>query len=141
MAWRLHGYRDRQLLSKLKQLVTRDIPPGVSVDPDDGRGAAGMLDAATWASCHENERVTRPDVMLQAILRGGCDPSLRIEVWPYLLGVYPYGCTPADRVAFVRAAQQEYEHALAMSMALADGGEDPYADTDLAWLRQVCHIS
>ncbi|KAF9110980.1 GTPase activating protein [Mortierella sp. AM989] len=47
----------------------------------------------------------------EAVFRGGIDHDIRIEVWKYFLGIYPWDSSEAERVA-IRATKAEEYYAL-----------------------------
>ncbi|KAG0001353.1 GTPase activating protein [Entomortierella chlamydospora] len=51
------------------------------------------------------------DHVREVVFRGGIDHDIRIEVWKYFLGVYPWNSTEVERVA-IRAAKAEEYYAL-----------------------------
>ncbi|KAF9431951.1 GTPase activating protein [Entomortierella beljakovae] len=48
------------------------------------------------------------DEVREAVFRGGIDHDIRIEVWKYFLGVYPWNSTEAERIAIRAAKAEEY---------------------------------
>jgi hypothetical protein len=140
VAWRLHVYRERSLLLKLRQLLDRDVPPGLNPNDqlDDLESPPQMLDEATWHACTRDGMVTRPVLLLQAVLRGGCHPSLRAAVWPYLLNIYHYDITADEKETVAQEAIYMYAEACDAAAKLQCGAPDSLALTDLAFALQVC---
>ncbi|KAI8064510.1 rab-GTPase-TBC domain-containing protein [Gongronella butleri] len=64
-----------------------------------------------WASFFDDAgRLTIGEpYALESVFRGGLDPSLRPEAWPFLLGVYPWESTAAEREEQRKKQKQEYE--------------------------------
>ncbi|XP_010933785.1 rab GTPase-activating protein 22 isoform X2 [Elaeis guineensis] len=46
---------------------------------------------------------------LKKVRSGGVDPSIRAEVWPFLLGVYSLNSSKAERIAVRQQKRKEYE--------------------------------
>ena len=54
--------------------------------------------ASDWSKHMDAEgRVINAESLKQQIFRGGVDPSIRIEVWKFLLGFYAYESTYKER--------------------------------------------
>ncbi|XP_062264243.1 TBC1 domain family member 17 [Platichthys flesus] len=53
-------------------------------------------------------RVTNPDKIKELVFRGGIMPSLRREIWKFLLGFYPWNSTTKEREDILRFKTDEY---------------------------------
>uniref|UniRef100_A0A8B9HIT0 TBC1 domain family, member 17 n=1 Tax=Astyanax mexicanus TaxID=7994 RepID=A0A8B9HIT0_ASTMX len=53
-------------------------------------------------------RVTDPQKVKELVFRGGIIPSLRKEVWKFLLGFYPWNSTAKEREDIIRVKTDEY---------------------------------
>nr|XP_023654274.1 TBC1 domain family member 17 isoform X2 [Paramormyrops kingsleyae] len=53
-------------------------------------------------------RVLEPQKIKEMVFRGGVSPSLRKEVWKFLLGFYPWNSTAKEREDIVRVKTDEY---------------------------------
>uniref|UniRef100_A0A8D3DM58 TBC1 domain family member 15 n=1 Tax=Scophthalmus maximus TaxID=52904 RepID=A0A8D3DM58_SCOMX len=53
-------------------------------------------------------RVTNPEEIKQLVFRGGIIPSLRRDVWKFLLGFYPWNSTAKEREDILRVKTDEY---------------------------------
>uniref|UniRef100_A0A671S8F6 TBC1 domain family member 17-like n=1 Tax=Sinocyclocheilus anshuiensis TaxID=1608454 RepID=A0A671S8F6_9TELE len=53
-------------------------------------------------------RVTDPQKVKKLVFRGGIVPSLRKEVWKFLLGFYPWNSTAKEREDILRVKTDEY---------------------------------
>ncbi|XP_030645504.1 TBC1 domain family member 17 isoform X2 [Chanos chanos] len=53
-------------------------------------------------------RVKEPQRVKEIVFRGGIVPSLRKEVWKFLLGFYPWNSTTEEREEIVRVKTDEY---------------------------------
>ncbi|XP_022094641.1 uncharacterized protein LOC110981405 isoform X2 [Acanthaster planci] len=69
----------------------------------------GPLTEAEWASHLDKEgRVTNVKDLQKKIFRGGLVPSLRKEVWKFLLKYYPWNSTSKERTALRKIKEDEY---------------------------------
>lgn len=73
----------------------RDLPPRFTLDD----GARGLpVSRENWMEGFNAEgRLVDPTVMRQAIFAGGLEPELRPDAWPFLLDVYAWDSTSAER--------------------------------------------
>ncbi|GAA6105031.1 TBC1 domain family member 17 isoform X1, partial [Tachysurus ichikawai] len=53
-------------------------------------------------------RVTNPQKVKELVFRGGIVPSLRKELWKFLLGFYPWNSTAKEREDIIRKKTDEY---------------------------------
>ncbi|KAK7107602.1 TBC1 domain family member 15-like isoform X2 [Littorina saxatilis] len=75
------------------EMVTKTKLPN---RPDVQRGE--QLNAQQWAAYFDTDgRITHIDNLKEQIFRGGVDPSIRNEVWKYLLGYYSWDSTLKKR--------------------------------------------
>ncbi|KAG0214916.1 GTPase activating protein, partial [Mortierella sp. GBA43] len=57
----------------------------------------------------ENGRLQVPEAHVrEAVFRGGIDHDIRIEVWKFFLGIYPWDSTEAERVVITSTKIDEY---------------------------------
>uniref|UniRef100_A0A3Q2D3M0 TBC1 domain family, member 17 n=1 Tax=Cyprinodon variegatus TaxID=28743 RepID=A0A3Q2D3M0_CYPVA len=62
-----------------------------------------------WEEFLDSEgRVTDPEKVKELVFRGGITPSLRKEVWKFLLGFYPWKSTSKEREDILRVKTDEY---------------------------------
>ncbi|XP_054775081.2 TBC1 domain family member 15-like isoform X2 [Lytechinus pictus] len=62
-----------------------------------------------WLQYQDKEgRITKVDDVLRRIFRGGLAPSLRKEVWKFLLRYYPWNSTRSERQSLRRKKEDEY---------------------------------
>ncbi|XP_046419372.1 TBC1 domain family member 15 isoform X1 [Neodiprion fabricii] len=85
--------------------------PGVSVvlppRPPCPRGAP--LTQEQWERCKDTDgRITNSEALKEMIFRGGISPTLRYEVWKYLLNYYPWEATNAERIELKNKKTEEY---------------------------------
>ncbi|KAJ8263636.1 hypothetical protein COCON_G00160930 [Conger conger] len=91
------------------------------VDPDVPCNAYGGLTAEVWQrfmeDCSESvrpsvERAYEEQELLRLVYFGGVDPSLRKDVWPFLLGHYQFGMSEADRKEVDEQVRACYEQTM-----------------------------
>ncbi|XP_078583275.1 TBC1 domain family member 15-like isoform X5 [Branchiostoma floridae x Branchiostoma japonicum] len=62
-----------------------------------------------WKNHQDGEgRITSIPLLLEAIFRGGIHPSLRKEVWPFLLEYYKWDSTQKDRLELRKRKEDDY---------------------------------
>ncbi|CAD5193818.1 unnamed protein product [Musa acuminata subsp. malaccensis] len=66
---------------------------------------------------------------LKKVRRAGIDPSIRAEVWPFLLGVYDFKSSKAERNAIHSQKRKEYENLRRQCWQLLN----PHNDGDNEW--------
>ncbi|XP_029159284.1 TBC1 domain family member 15 isoform X1 [Nylanderia fulva] len=80
-----------------------DLPPR----PPCPRGTP--LTQEQWEKCKDSEgRIIDPEAIKEIIFRGGIVPSLRFEVWKFLLNYYPWKSTHNERLELKRKKTDEY---------------------------------
>eukprot|EP00249_Psilotum_nudum_P018953 c27035_g1_i1 orf=359-1843(-) len=69
------------------------------------------LTKSHWRDAFEAEsgRLIDIDKLLRKIRRGGVDPSIRTEVWPFLFGLYPLESTCEEREVEKVRKREDYE--------------------------------
>ena len=69
------------------------------------------LKASAWTECFgdEGKLVDGGETVICKVRGGGVEPSIRAQVWPFLLGVYGLDSTASEREAVMRSKEQEYE--------------------------------
>eukprot|EP00759_Apiculatamorpha_spiralis_P018336 PhF_6_TR24782/c0_g1_i1/m.34052/K20168/TBC1D15; TBC1 domain family member 15 len=73
------------------------------------RKLAPELDEIGWLSAMDGEgRVTNPKQVCETVYAGGMHPSLRKEVWPFLLGMYAWNSTFQEREKLRKEHHQRY---------------------------------
>ncbi|KAE8576201.1 hypothetical protein XENTR_v10004097 [Xenopus tropicalis] len=87
--------------------IQRPNLPSSESHPEEGMYR--RLDVTSWLE-HLNEvgQVEEEYKLRKLIFFGGIDPSLRGEVWPFLLGYYPWEITSEDREALRVHRREEY---------------------------------
>uniref|UniRef100_A0A8B9K9A6 Small G protein signaling modulator 1a n=1 Tax=Astyanax mexicanus TaxID=7994 RepID=A0A8B9K9A6_ASTMX len=67
------------------------------VEPDAPCDAYGGLTAEVWSKFLQDCSAFEEKEILRLVYFGGVEPTLRKEVWPFLLGHYQFGMTESDR--------------------------------------------
>lgn len=97
----------------LPPCLTLDQPRGLAVSRENWEDAFGdggvLMDAA---------------VMRLAIFAGGVEPEIRPEVWPFLLGVFPWDSTAAARDTIEQKNLDRYAEIKARWLNLKSGAND-----------------
>uniref|UniRef100_A0A6Q2XTX6 Small G protein signaling modulator 1a n=1 Tax=Esox lucius TaxID=8010 RepID=A0A6Q2XTX6_ESOLU len=104
------------------------------VAPDVPCDAFGGLTAEVWRRFLQDGTAYKEQELLRLVYYGGVDPSLRKEVWPFLLGHYQFGMSEVDEQvracyeqtmsewlgceAIVRQREKE-QHAVALAKCLS----------------------
>ncbi|KAM4716854.1 TBC1 domain family member 17 [Anableps anableps] len=85
------------------ELITCGVELGPR--PEVTRGRA----LVKWEEFLDSEgRVNDPEKVRELVFRGGITPTLRKEVWKFLLGFYPWKSTSKEREDILRAKTDEY---------------------------------
>ncbi|KAK1615883.1 hypothetical protein QYE76_021400 [Lolium multiflorum] len=89
--------------------LVREYPCGGGPDPYYLKGGK-MLRPEKWNACFDTEgRVTGFHKTLKFIVLGGMDPSIRAEVWEFLLGCYSLSSTTEYRRKLRAARREKYQ--------------------------------
>lgn len=112
----------------LNRSLSIDVPqPSVSVSSGDEYEVIGVSNASVilpprppcprgaplsqeqWDKYKDpTGRITDPDAIKEIIFRGGVSPSLRYEVWKFLLNYYPWNSTSIERLELKKKKTDEY---------------------------------
>ncbi|AES98192.1 GTPase-activating gyp7-like protein, putative [Medicago truncatula] len=69
-----------------------------------------VLSPQQWESSFAPDgRIRNRGKLLKRVRRGGVDPSIRAEVWPFLLGVYGLDTTKDERDVIRTQNRKKYE--------------------------------
>uniref|UniRef100_A0A7S1LUV9 Rab-GAP TBC domain-containing protein n=1 Tax=Neobodo designis TaxID=312471 RepID=A0A7S1LUV9_NEODS len=104
-----HGDSEYDLMEPLQpveSLVPQVLPP-----PNAPRFGQ-PLRPSMWNGCFDGDGRLNPATFAAAretAFRGGIDPSIRGEVWPFLLGLFPTNSTAEDRNRIREAHTTQYE--------------------------------
>lgn len=93
-------------------LVASASPAGVALPPAltaEGGPRGLPLSLAAWTAAQDDQhRLRDPTVIRYAIFAAGIEPELRPQVWPYLLGVFPWHSTRDERTRLLQSLRSEY---------------------------------
>lgn len=73
-------------------------------------------------------RVMNPDAVKEIIFRGGISPSLRYEVWKFLLNYYPWNSTSIERLELKKKKTDEYFIMKLQWRSMTQAQENRFAD-------------
>uniref|UniRef100_A0AAR2LHH3 Rab-GAP TBC domain-containing protein n=1 Tax=Pygocentrus nattereri TaxID=42514 RepID=A0AAR2LHH3_PYGNA len=82
------------------------------VEPDVPSDAYGGLTAEVWNRFLQDCRAYDEKELLRLVYFGGVDPSLRKEVWPFLLGHYQFGMSENERKEVDEQVRACYEQTM-----------------------------
>ncbi|XP_001599344.2 TBC1 domain family member 15 isoform X1 [Nasonia vitripennis] len=89
--------------------VIGDPGLGILLPPRPPCPRGAPLTQEQWDKCKDTEgRVLNPETVREIIFRGGISPSLRYEVWKFLLNYYPWNSTNIERVELRKKKTDEY---------------------------------
>ncbi|XP_060751405.1 small G protein signaling modulator 1 isoform X2 [Tachysurus vachellii] len=83
-------------LSTVRTHLSALVNPAI-IEPDNPYDAKGGLTADVWKTFLQDSSAYEEAELLRLVYYGGVDPTLRKEVWPFLLGHYHFTMTPGDR--------------------------------------------
>lgn len=102
--WLAYCRHLKTVRTHLSGLVNNEI-----IDADDPKLSQG-LSKEQWENLHDEEgRIKDSNQLFKLVYFGYCDPSLRKEVWPYLLGHYDLNLTKEQREQQDEEMKQNYE--------------------------------
>uniref|UniRef100_M4AHP5 Small G protein signaling modulator 1 n=1 Tax=Xiphophorus maculatus TaxID=8083 RepID=M4AHP5_XIPMA len=87
------------------------------VAPNAPCDASGGLTADVWQTFLKDCTAYKEQELLRLVYFGGVDPSLRKEVWPFLLGHYQFGTSEEDRREVDEQMQASYEQTISEWLA------------------------
>ncbi|XP_066599732.1 TBC1 domain family member 15 isoform X2 [Prorops nasuta] len=89
--------------------LLEELGPAITLPPCPPCPRGQPLTQEQWDSFKDPEgRVTDPDIVKDIIFRGGIAPSLRYELWKFLLNYYPWNSTHTKRLEIKRKKTDEY---------------------------------
>ncbi|XP_054711478.1 small G protein signaling modulator 1-like [Uloborus diversus] len=111
--WLAHCRHLRTVRTHLSGLVN-----SIMVSENQPSDASQGLTPMAWAALCIEGRLQDPMEMHRLVYFGGVDPSLRKEVWPYLLGYYPPDSSEKERQDLCISTQSRYETTLSEWLAV-----------------------
>jgi len=111
--WLAHCRHLSTVRTHLSGLVNETIV--ASKQPCD---ASRGIDNESWNRLFVNGVLSDSSEFYRLVFYGGVAPNLRKEVWPYLLGHYPFGSTADEREAQDKAVQAAYEATMSEWLAV-----------------------
>uniref|UniRef100_A0A3B3TL96 Small G protein signaling modulator 1 n=1 Tax=Poecilia latipinna TaxID=48699 RepID=A0A3B3TL96_9TELE len=87
------------------------------VAPNAPCDASGGLTTDVWQTFLKDCTAYKEQELLRLVYFGGVDPSLRKEVWPFLLGHYQFGTSEDDRREVDEQMQASYEQTMSEWLA------------------------
>ncbi|KAM7540526.1 hypothetical protein Aperf_G00000032600 [Anoplocephala perfoliata] len=111
--WLAYTRSISQIRNRLQNLVypryLMPKPPPIDAEP---------LTAEFWHNIrHSGGKTNRIREVYERIYFGGCDPALRREVWPFLLGYYPWSSNSAEMEEIDRCTRMAYERSVSEWLA------------------------
>ena len=87
------------------------------------------LSVERWAQAMDPDgRVTDFAAIKKIIFHGGVSPSLRYEIWKFLLGYFPWNSTHSERVLLRKAKVEEYYNMKQQWKSMTPGQEERFSD-------------
>ncbi|GFY12161.1 small G protein signaling modulator 2 [Trichonephila clavipes] len=111
--WLAHCRHLRTVRTHLAGLVNSTI-----VSESIPKNASQGLTKDIWNHLHSDSRVTDSHEIYRLTYFGGVDPSIRKEVWPYLLGHYAFGSSQSEREERNMSVQTSYETTMSEWLAV-----------------------
>ncbi|MCJ8742271.1 hypothetical protein PDJAM_G00080220 [Pangasius djambal] len=98
-------------LSTVRTHLSALVNPTI-IEPDIPYGAKGGLSAEVWKTFLQDSSAYEEAELLRLVYYGGVDPTLRREVWPFLLGHYHFTMTPDERKEVDEQVRACYEQTM-----------------------------
>ncbi|XP_057176704.1 small G protein signaling modulator 1 isoform X2 [Triplophysa rosa] len=98
-------------LSTVRTHLSALVNPTI-VEPDFPYDARGGLSAEVWKTFLQDSTAFEEEELLRLVYYGGVEPSLRKEVWPFLLGHYHFTMTPKERQEVDEQVRACYEQTM-----------------------------
>lgn len=109
------------------EVIGSKATPILPSRPPVTRGAP--LSVERWAQATaEDGRVTDVTAIKKIIFHGGVNPSLRYEVWKFLLGYYSWNSTYAERMCLRKSKVEEYYQMKQQWKSMTPGQEERFSD-------------
>ncbi|XP_060764508.1 small G protein signaling modulator 1 isoform X2 [Neoarius graeffei] len=98
-------------LSTVRTHLSALVNPTI-IEPDIPYNAIGGLSAEVWKTFLQDSSAYEEAELLRLVYYGGVDPTLRKEVWPFLLGHYHFTMTPEERKEVDEQVRACYEQTM-----------------------------
>ncbi|XP_051972884.1 small G protein signaling modulator 1-like [Xyrauchen texanus] len=98
-------------LSTVRTHLSALVNPTI-VEPDIPYDAKGGLSAEVWKTFLQDSTFHEEEELLRLVYYGGVEPSLRKEVWPFLLGHYQFTMTLQERKEMDEQIRACYEQTM-----------------------------
>ncbi|XP_056593084.1 small G protein signaling modulator 1 isoform X2 [Triplophysa dalaica] len=98
-------------LSTVRTHLSALVNPNI-VEPDIPYDARGGLSAEVWKTFIQDSTAFEEEELLRLVYHGGVEPSLRKEVWPFLLGHYHFTMNPKERQEVDEQVRACYEQTM-----------------------------
>ncbi|XP_031414496.1 small G protein signaling modulator 1 isoform X2 [Clupea harengus] len=98
-------------LSTVRTHLSALVNPSI-VEHDFPIDAKGGLTLEVWNAFLQDSSVYEEVELLRLVYYGGVDPSIRKEVWPFLLGHYTFTMTPEERKEVDEQVRASYEQTM-----------------------------
>uniref|UniRef100_A0A672QLL0 Small G protein signaling modulator 1-like n=1 Tax=Sinocyclocheilus grahami TaxID=75366 RepID=A0A672QLL0_SINGR len=97
-------------LSTVRTHLSALVNPAI-IEPDLPYNARGGLSADVWKTFLQDSTAYEEEALLRLVYYGGVEPSLRKEVWPFLLGHYHFSMSLAERKETSSSSSDKQSHA------------------------------
>lgn len=81
-------------------------------------GAETGLTKDVWNALNVNGVISDSEEVYRLVYFGGCEPDIRKEVWPFLLGHYTFGSTAEERAELDETSRHYYETTMSEWLAV-----------------------
>ncbi|XP_063067744.1 small G protein signaling modulator 1 isoform X2 [Engraulis encrasicolus] len=98
-------------LSTVRTHLSALVNPTI-IEHDFPSNARGGLSLDVWSAFLQDPSVYEELELLRLVYYGGVEPSIRKEVWPFLLGHYTFTMTPDDRKKVDEQVRASYEQTM-----------------------------
>ncbi|KAL2087710.1 hypothetical protein ACEWY4_016538 [Coilia grayii] len=98
-------------LSTVRTHLSALVNPTI-IEHDFPADARGGLSLDVWSAFLQDSSVYEELELLRLVYYGGVDPSIRKEVWPFLLGHYTFTMTPDERKKVDEQVRASYEQTM-----------------------------
>lgn len=109
--------------------VIGETDDGLTLPPRPPCPRGSPLTQEQWDKSQDFEgRIVDADAVKEIIFRGGVSPSLRYEVWTFLLNYYPWNSTHIERLEIKKKKADEYFNMKLQWRSMTSAQENRFAD-------------